>query len=288
LENSNFDQLSNLLSEFEALHAYSVNSSLAGNIPEDVEALHAYPANSSQAGNIPEDVLQPSSFWTTLSSNMDVGHYMNNRYSCEFEEHTNEKGTLIKSRPQADSEKLHWQDAHHFVSETYVAKVYRLLLDPPRGTSSKEFISKLSKALHECAATAFLCDKKDWFLEVCASSKCAGGLGDVDCMLLAHSRKANLSPLSEVIWHLKPKGVASVGNGRGTKFSSWNTQVWNIWVLWQTRRRGLAATTRGTLVTVTAPMRCICERSGTSLRGRKYWRRMGADTVLSSKNASPV
>jgi hypothetical protein len=239
LENSDFDRrVSNLLIEFEALHAYSVKSFLTGDIldasgvpigltspsspaieplpdclvapassglitvlhspvyPVDlsfarsadadaadvavltppvppiapsavVSSLAPLPAStSSVVSTLPADVLQPSSFWTTLSSNMDVGHYLNIRYNCKFEEHTNEKGTLIKSRPQVDSGTLHWQDAHHFVSETYVAKVYRLLLHSSHDTRSKEFISNLSKALHECAATAFVCDKKKWFHEV--------------------------------------------------------------------------------------------------------------------------
>jgi hypothetical protein len=123
-------------------------------------------ANSNQLGLQPPAVLfNPSSFWT-ISKHIDVVHELNTMFDCEFAEHVNSRGTLIEIKPYADKRKS-WGSAHHFVSATYVAKVYRILLAPTKPFSKKsQSLKELSVALHECAATEFVCDKKAWFRKV--------------------------------------------------------------------------------------------------------------------------
>ena len=119
-------------------------------------------AKSNQRGLQPPAVLfNPSSFWT-ISRHIDAVHELNTRFNCEFAEHTNSRGTLIRFQPHADKRKS-WESAHHFVSATYVAKVYRILLDPTKPISCYK---ELSVALHESAATAFVCKQRSWSHDV--------------------------------------------------------------------------------------------------------------------------
>ena len=162
-------RVSNLHGQFEALHdSVVIDSSLPVGIPRDVSQsspqhsplLIHHGSGSPLQSSLPPQI-ETSSFWT-LSSNMDVVDALNDRSKCKFEEHINQMGTLIKLQPQTHSEKTGWQDAHHFVSEKYVAKVYRISWDK----NSKQSFRELSKALHECGATAFVCGKYQWFHDV--------------------------------------------------------------------------------------------------------------------------
>ena len=93
---------------------------------------------------------------------MNIASYLSTRLHCEFEERTNCKGYLIPPQPYAGNSKI-WENAHHFVSEQHVVKVYRILWDP---LYKRQNSKHLAQALHECAATAFVCQKRDWHFDV--------------------------------------------------------------------------------------------------------------------------
>ena len=119
--------------------------------------------NSPSAAVLSADRMQTitSPFWTA-STEMNIASYLSSRLLCGFEERTNCEGRLISLQPHAVNSKI-WEKPHHFVSAQHVVKVYRILWDP---THKHQCGRPLAQALHESAATAFVCRKQHWHFDV--------------------------------------------------------------------------------------------------------------------------
>jgi hypothetical protein len=125
------------------------------------EANESHDAPQHTAASVSTDFQSQSKF-CTVSKYTDVVLELSDRFKCNFVEHTNNRGTLIEVQSQRDT-KIPWTSARHFVSDKYVAKVYRISSD----AGSSQFSSRvLSQALHESAATAYVCKEQSWFHDV--------------------------------------------------------------------------------------------------------------------------
>ena len=137
----------------------------SGTCPNKPVSAAVPPANQShQSSAAQTEGASPSnsSFWTA-STEVNVASYLNSRFNGEFEEHTNYEGRLMRTSSDAD-QSTPWEQAHHFVSAQHVVKVYRILWS--REGNTKKVQKQLAQALHESAATAFICQKRHWLADV--------------------------------------------------------------------------------------------------------------------------
>jgi hypothetical protein len=138
-----------------------VASELHNLAASDKEANESHDAPQHTAASVSTDFQSQSKF-STVSKYTDIVLELSARFSCNFVEHTNKRGTLIEVQSQRNT-KIPWTYARHFVSDKYVAKVYRISSD----AGSSQFSSRmLSQALHESAATAYVCKDRSWFHDV--------------------------------------------------------------------------------------------------------------------------
>jgi hypothetical protein len=130
------------------------------------EANESHDAPQHTVASVSTDFQSQSKF-STVSKCTDVVLELSDRFKCKFVEHTNKRGTLIQVQSQRDT-KIPWTSARHFVSNMYVAKVYRISSDAESSQfSGSGFRSRvLSQALHESAATAYVCKEQSWFHDV--------------------------------------------------------------------------------------------------------------------------
>jgi hypothetical protein len=154
------------------------------------EANESHDAPQHTASSVSTDFQSQSKFFT-VSKCTDIVLELMDRYKCNFVEHSNMRGMLIQIESQRDTKKP-WTSARHFVSDSYVAKVYRISSD----AGSSQFSSReLSQALHESAATAYICKKLSWFHDVFGVL-----ISDSDavhvhiCMIRARLDSKNLTP----------------------------------------------------------------------------------------------
>ena len=125
------------------------------------DANESHDAPQHTAASVSTDFQSQSKFFT-VSNYIDVVLELSNRFQCKFVEHRNHRGTLIEVKSQRET-KIPWASARHFVSDKYVAKVYRV----SSVAGSSQFSScELPQALHESAATAYVCKGKSWFHDV--------------------------------------------------------------------------------------------------------------------------
>jgi hypothetical protein len=124
-------------------------------------------ASTGSSSGAMTDALTPSAVqpFFTVSKCTDVVLELSDRFKCNFSEHTNRRGKLIKVQSQPDKP---WTSARHFVSDKYVAKVYRISSVAGSSQFSSRDLSqaKFFQALHESAATAYICREQSWFHDV--------------------------------------------------------------------------------------------------------------------------
>ena len=108
-----------------------------------------------------------SSFWT-LTSQMNVAFFLNQKFSCTFQEMSHYKGQWKQvsdtgyTSYNGAQEGNPWEAVQFYVSSSVVVKVYRILL----GWKSSSATGYLAQALHEASATAYVCSKKQWKFDV--------------------------------------------------------------------------------------------------------------------------
>ena len=118
-------------------------------------------AASEKEGSSPEiKVISHTAFWTE-SNDINVASYLSTRFNAKFEEHANVRGNLCQTTSHGDDSNS-WTKARFFVSSNFVAKVYRILWNPDDPNEKTIF----PQALHEAAATAFVCQRQKWHCEV--------------------------------------------------------------------------------------------------------------------------
>jgi hypothetical protein len=114
-------------------------------------------AASEKEGSSPEiKVNSHTAFWTE-SNDINVASYLSTRFNAKFEEHANVRGNLCQTTSHGDDSNS-WTKARFFVSSNFVAKVYRILWNPDDPNEKTIF----PQALHESAATAFVCQRQKW------------------------------------------------------------------------------------------------------------------------------
>jgi hypothetical protein len=120
-----------------------------------------FTAASEKECSSPEiKVISHTPFWTE-SKDINVASYLSTRFNAKFEERANVKGNLCPTTSHGDDSNL-WAKARFFVSSDFVAKVYRILWNPDKPHAK----TILPQALHESAATAFVCERQKWHCEV--------------------------------------------------------------------------------------------------------------------------
>jgi hypothetical protein len=118
-------------------------------------------AASEKEGSSPETkVTSHTAFWAE-SKDINVASYLSTRFNEKFEEHANVRGNLCQTTSHGDDSNS-WTKARFFVSSNFVAKVYRILWNPDQPNAKTIF----PQALHESAATAFVCRLQKWHCEV--------------------------------------------------------------------------------------------------------------------------
>jgi hypothetical protein len=118
-------------------------------------------AASEKEGSSPETkVTSHTAFWAE-SKDINVASYLSTRFNEKFEEHGNVRGKLCQTTSHGDNSNS-WTKARFFVSSNFVAKVYRILWNPDQPNAKTIF----PQALHESAATAFVCRLQKWHCEV--------------------------------------------------------------------------------------------------------------------------
>ena len=120
-------------------------------------------SQKSSSATVPSTDRMQTPF-LTVSAEMNIASYLNSRLQCEFQECTNCEGRLISLQPHEVDSKI-WTKPHHFVGSQYVVKVYRILWDST-DSKRKGQCRLLAQALHECAATAFVCQKEGWYFDL--------------------------------------------------------------------------------------------------------------------------
>jgi hypothetical protein len=145
----------------DALTPSAVRSSEPHNLAASGKEANESHAPQHKAASVSPDFQSQSKF-STVSKYTDIVLELSGRFHCKFVEHTNQRGKLIRVQSQRDT-KMTWTSARHFVSDNYVAKVYRI----SSVAGSSQFSSRvLSQALHESAATAYICKEQRWYHDV--------------------------------------------------------------------------------------------------------------------------
>ena len=130
-------------------------------VPEQTDRIVMSTAASEKEGtSLETKVISHAAFWTE-SKDFNVASYLSTRFKAKFEEHANVRGNLLQTTSHGDDSNS-WTKARFFVSSNFVAKVYRILWNPDDPNAKTIF----PQALHESAATVFVCRRQKWHCEV--------------------------------------------------------------------------------------------------------------------------
>jgi hypothetical protein len=130
-------------------------------VQEQTDPIIPLTAASAKEGSSPEiKVISHTAFWAE-SKDINVASYLSTRFNAKFEEHENVRGNLCPTTSNVDDSNS-WTKARFFVSSKFVAKVYRILWNQDHPNAKTIF----PQALHESAATAFVCRRQKWHCEV--------------------------------------------------------------------------------------------------------------------------